>query len=506
MKRWIGTLTLAAAAAAAVAQAPFTLVRPLDGATVKEKVRILIPKGSVPSNGYVGFFLNGTLLEATKPPLKGKFYEYILDTKGRGIDDTEPGKPAKLEAVLYADSDDQPRIVDRSSVDINIFNRTRIPVKVPNSGISLRYGWKSGSENVYTIEQKTVVSSITEDQNRLGGRAAEFPEDGDKLRYLYAVDNVYGNGDALLRMQPLPLKNKDYAIVTLGGNDTSERRYGSEMAPIYMRVNNVGSQLWGSVPPYIPSETSVAPGSQFDLVGSFPLPSLPTKSVRPGDAWQTRFQLGALDPSRFYEQTSVVRTFPARGEFVGLEWEMGHPCAKIRNSIAIGQNSIEAAKLKKAGSQFTSDVKVSMEETVWFALDNRKVLKIVRETTQEVKADAGQIGMMFGFAGASGQNGSSSGPGAAAGPSGAPRGAGGPRGVGTPGAAGKGSDFMGPLDLRQRPGSRPGGFPAGAPGQGGPQGGPSGYPGAGGRGGSGPTVNQQAFLRIKSLLIFTLER
>ncbi|RYG39908.1 hypothetical protein EON79_23515, partial [bacterium] len=150
MKRWIGTLTLAAAAGAAVAQSSFTLYRPYDGATVKEKVRILIPKGSIPSNGYVGFFLNGKLLEATKPPLKGKFYEYILDTKGRGIADTEPGAPAKLEAVLYAEYDNQPRVVDRSSVDINIFNRTRIPYKVPGAGIPLRYGWKAGAESVYT--------------------------------------------------------------------------------------------------------------------------------------------------------------------------------------------------------------------------------------------------------------------------------------------------------------------------------------------------------------------
>lgn len=506
MMRWIGTLTLAAAAAAAVAQAPFTLVRPLDGATVKEKVRILIPKGSVPSNGYVGFFLNGKLLEATKPPLKGKFYEYILDTKGRGIPDTKVGEPAKLEAVLYTEYDDQPRVVDRSSVDINIFNRTRIPVRIPSSGIKLRYGWKLGSESVYSIEEKTVVSSITEDQNKLGGTAAEFPLEGDKLRYLYSVDNVYGNGDALLRMQILPQKGKDYATVTLAGSGQRERRSETEMAPLYMRVNSVGAQLWGSVPPYVPSETSVASTGGINLIGSFPLPSLPTKAVRPGDSWQTRFQTGLLDGSRLYEQTSIVRTFPARGEFVGLEWEMGHPCAKIKNSIASAVKSIESQKLAKAGSQFTDDIKISTEETVWFALDTRKVMKIVQIKTQEIKGDATAIGGVLGFGGGASSGGRSGG-GAPGGSMGRPQGAGGGGRKGGGGAAGM--DIIGPMDLRfqRRPGGAQGGsggYPGGPGGPGGFPGGPGGFPG-GGRGGA-PTVNQQAFLRIKSLTTFILER
>ncbi|CAN5392833.1 hypothetical protein BH11ARM2_BH11ARM2_10330 [soil metagenome] len=517
MKRWIGTLTLAATAAAAVAQAPFTLVRPLDGATVKEKVRILIPKGSVPADGYIGFFLNGKLLEATRPPVKGNFYEYTLDTKGRGIPDTVPGSPAKLEAVLYNDYDNQPRVVDRSSVDINIFNRTRVPVRIPSGGIKLRYGWQPGSESIYSVEEKTVISSITEDQNNLGGKAAEFPQQGDKFRYLYAVDNVYGNGDALLRMQILPQKGKDYAVVTIAGNDQSERRYETEMAPLYMRVNSVGAQIWGSIPPYVPSETSVAATSRVDLIGSFPMPSLPTKAVRPGDAWQTRFQIGALNPGNFYQQTSIVRTFPARGEFVGLEWEMGHPCAKIMNSIAQGQKSLESAKLKKAGSQFTDDAKVSEQETVWFALDTRKIMKVVREQTIEIKADAGAVGAVFGFGNtgqgsAGGAGGGSYGPGGG-GPPGAPGGY--PGGPGRAGGGGKGgnSDQIGPETLRQggfgprggRGGQgAPGGYPGGP---GGFPGGPGGFPGQGGRGtGNGPAVNQQAFLRVKSLITFVLER
>ena len=56
-----------------------------DGAKVREDVRILIPKNSVPKTGYVGIFLDGKFLEAVVPNLSGRYYEYMLDTKAKGI-------------------------------------------------------------------------------------------------------------------------------------------------------------------------------------------------------------------------------------------------------------------------------------------------------------------------------------------------------------------------------------------------------------------------------------
>ena len=82
MKRSLFTFAAATIAAGALGQ-NFTIVRPPDGAHVREKVHILFPKGSVPHNGYIGIFLNGQLIDATVPTAGGKFSEYILDTKGR---------------------------------------------------------------------------------------------------------------------------------------------------------------------------------------------------------------------------------------------------------------------------------------------------------------------------------------------------------------------------------------------------------------------------------------
>ena len=79
-----------ALAVGAFAQANFTIVRPVDNSRVREKVKILFPKGSVPPGGYVGIFLNGQLIDAVVPQTQGKYQQYILDTKGRGLPDTLP--------------------------------------------------------------------------------------------------------------------------------------------------------------------------------------------------------------------------------------------------------------------------------------------------------------------------------------------------------------------------------------------------------------------------------
>src|SRR6476646_7869225 len=132
MKRLLISLFLIGGACIAMCQAPFTIVRPADGAKVREQVRVLIPKNSVPKPGYVGFFLDGKFMEAVVPHLSGRYYEYVLATKGRAIAD---GKHT-LEAVLYVDYSDEPRIVDRSSASVNGSNGANI--ELPADGPHLR--------------------------------------------------------------------------------------------------------------------------------------------------------------------------------------------------------------------------------------------------------------------------------------------------------------------------------------------------------------------------------
>ena len=481
MKRSIGILLGLCMAGFAIAQAPFTIVRPADGSKVREKVKVLIPGDSIPDGGYVGIFVGGKFVEAVVLDKKNKFYEYTLDTKARGIPDGQ----LRIEVVLYVDFNDAPRIVDRSSVDVSVQNSASIPI--PEDGLKLRYKFRAGTQMIYAMEQRVAISTITSTQNQLGGRAAELPLDSEHVRLLYAVDNAYGNGDGLVRMQALPDKGKDYAILTTLNSDTPERYYDNQMAPIYMRLTSTGGEVFGSIPAYTPMEGTGGNVSQVDLYANFPLPTLPAKSVKPGDAWQGRFLWGKLDLENWMNQKSVVQNFPARGQFMGVEWEMGFPCAKIQHSIESGTQSIEGIKLAQQGADF-SEEKVSMKETVWFALDTGKIVRIQRDITIDRKVPENAA--------------------PAAGQDGGQGGTGGPT-VGKAGGGGGGS--IGEGFLQRRGGPDGGDEGVGRGGQrGGPQVGGTGTSGTGTRGGAtgrgGGASGGPQFVRVKVQQIFTLEK
>ena len=489
MKRWIGSLMLAGLASVVFAQAPFTIVRPSDGAKVRETVHVLIPKGSIPDGGYIGVFLGGKFLEATVPPLKGKFYDYALNTKALGLPDTEPGKPLKLELVLYVDYNEKSRIVDRTSVDISIGNQANIPV--PSAGIKLRYTFVPGTRLVYRLEQKVSVSPISDVDNSNGGRAAEFTADGEAIRVGYEVMNSYGDGDGLLRVQPLPEKGKDYALLT-AGDQPQKKYFDYEMAPVYMRIHATGQEVFGSIPGYIPLEGSSGGGTYTDLLGSFPLPTLPTKPVHVGDSWQSQFQEGVINLEKWHEVESVVEPFAARGEFVDTEWEGGHPCAKIKHSIEAGTSTKEGKKLKAQGAAFSDD-KISLEETIWFAMDTHQVLRVDRDISIDRKVQNEEMGMGGGMGGPPG---GMSGPGN---PNGGPN-AGGPPAFGGGGR----SDLMGPYASYQGSVLGGGRGKGRGPGIGGPGMGPPGSNFGGPRNGA-PAQSKATFIRLRFLQTYTLE-
>ncbi len=367
MKRLLSSLFLVGAACFATCQAPFTIVRPADGAKVREGVRVLIPKNSVPKTGYVGFFLDGKFMEAIVPNLSGRYYEYMLDTKGRGIED---GKHT-LEAVLYVDYSDEPRIVDRSSVSVVVANKANIPL--PPDGLLLRYKFGSEQQLTYLVEQKVMVGSVNPNEAAMGLNAqADLPLDYEKIRMTYSVENAYGNGDGLIRMQAAPLKNQKYAMYTPEGQTAPQLFFDSQMAPIYMRLTNTGLEVFGSVPELIPFQ-GLAPQGGQEFIADWPLPTLPTKRVKPGDVWQTRFQIGKNNLQGQTGTTSVINSFPARGEFKSLEWEMGHPCAKLYHVLAGGVLNKNLSVSRRS----------AMDETIWFALDKGQVIKVVRNQTYD---------------------------------------------------------------------------------------------------------------------------
>ncbi len=397
MKRFVGILIAAALAVGAFAQGTFTIRRPVDDSTVRETVVVRIPKNSIPEGGYIGIIVNGKFLEAVYPTVSGGDYIYKLDTKGRKIADGD----MTIEAVLYVDFNEKPQIVNRSSVKVKLDNHTSI--RIPSSGMLLRYKFAPGTETLYRASQKQTLSTVTQAQRQLGSRGVETPIDAESFRFLYAIDNSYkvaGAKQGLLRIQAVPDKGKDYAILTTTGSAAAERFYDYEMTPLYMRITDTGREVFSSAPPYFGFE-GAGRFSSLDLFLLNPLPILPSKRVKPGDIWAGGFQLGKLDLDKKDETQQFTHRLAARGSFEGVEWHKGIPCAKIRYAVEAGPKDL--ANVKNLNQLEGTSVKVEVEELVWFALDRGQVVRVEDHFVQEALIEqAVQQSYGVGFTGPSG--------------------------------------------------------------------------------------------------------
>ncbi len=397
MKRTLGSLVVMAAAAWSMGQSAFTIVRPADGSKVRETIRVLFPMSSVPDNSYVGIYIGGKFVEAVVPGKGANYLYYDIDTKARAI----PGGPLTIEAFLFQDVCERPRIVDRSSVQVTVSNSANIPI--PDDGLKLRYKFKAGTEWVYKITQRIAVSDLSESMAKSTSQASLLAgADTETVRLKYSIDNTYSGGDGLLRIQPVADKGKHTLTLTSDTSDQAETYENYQVHPVYMRVRNTGWEVFGNIPRYFPLEGSAGEGFRTDLFAVFPLPTLPSTSEKPGSTFPSRFQLSDLNLDQIDESKTLVSRKDARGEFVAVEWQNGHPCARLHNSFSISDpNSVKASS---DGSKSTRSQVVNaqaIDENIWFALDLGTVVKMVRTFTIDRRIEAA-VGTNTGGAGAAG--------------------------------------------------------------------------------------------------------
>jgi hypothetical protein len=487
MTRWISIFVAVAASAAALGQASFSIFRPAEGSKVREKVRILIPKGSIPPGGYIGVSLNDKFIEATVPPLEGRFHVYTLDTKGRSI----PDGNITISLKLYVEAGEVARIQDETKVTVNVANQANITV--PADGLRLRYSFQPGAQTRYSLTQRVATASMLASQASTQNRVAEQEVQSQSLRWMFSVDNSYGNGDGLLRIQPLPDRGSDTFSFTRLGETTANEIASDQISPIYLRLTNRGREVFGTLPEFIPTEGITGGGARTNWYFVYPLPLLPEKPVTPGSSWFTWFQVGSIDEDDLRGLNTLTARIPARGELVGVEWEMGFPCAKIKHSISEQNISFNQGQLRATPSgQATTGEKISLEETVWFSLNTKKVVRLERTLTVDQRAGAMGQGNPFGGGGSSA-----------------------PPMTGPPGR-GRGGQDDDRFDLQLPPGAGgpPGGMTGPPGGMRGPQrmGASSGQPPFGGgfgrnQGGRGfGGANQETIVRIKISQSLRLER
>lgn len=353
----------------------FTIRRPADGSTVRETVKVLIPAGSISEGQYIGVIINGKFIEAAMPVLEGDNYVYTLDTKARRIPDGE----MDLEIVLYNNFSDRVEVSNRSSVRVKLDNYTSI--KMPEDGLKLRYKFVKGKELTYSTSRTQSAGMVSQAASQLGSRAGEVPVEEESVRMLYAFDNVYPNGEALIRIQALPDKGKNYTYLTLSGDTQAKKYFDFQMHPVYMRINQMGRELEGAVPAYFPLEGSSGSTARLDLYAPFPLPLLPEKALYPGDSWESAHLFSTLNLARIAETERVTTALRSRGTFLGVEWEKGIPCAKF--NIAVDAGPRDMTNVVNLNNQEGEATKVSLDGMVWFSLDQGVIVKSELNLLQE---------------------------------------------------------------------------------------------------------------------------
>lgn len=410
--------------AVALAQAPFTIVRPAEGARVREVIKIQIPKNSVPPGGYISVAVNGQFIEATLPEVKGEMYEYPLDTKKRRLADG----PLAIEVTLYGPSSGRnAAIIDRSKVNVTLENKA--PVKEKN-GVLLRYRYRRGAEWIYHNQSLVSLLSISSEEEKRGAIPAEQIVVDETFDSRFTIDNVYPSGNALMRIEPLP---DSYGNLVFTEPDGSYRVFQTEeLGALYSEVMTDGRSVFYSIPPSFGANSDTARQKVAILLNWSPLP---LERQKVGDKWATTISMpGDFADSSGYKSITTLKLekHPVTGQLVGFEWEQGHPCVHIRYEFKVGKSGSDT--IKYSGS-VVNNAQYAYVQDFWFATDLGTIAR--RDETIEIEGsstvDSGSAPDNSG-GGGGGKMGGGGGAGAALGPAAAP----------PPGGGGQGGAGMGP--------------------------------------------------------------
>jgi hypothetical protein len=463
--RNVATLALCALSLSALnsanAEAPFTIRRPPDGATVREQVKIEIPRDSIKPGGFVAFYIDDKFYSAQSPQEdKKKPFTFVWDTKDSSITDGEHS----IRAVLYEPAGDAVAVDEKQTSEVKLTVANKI--KNGPKSLTLRYKYRDGSVMEYSRNAKAlVVGGLSSN----GMTASDQTLNEMKSKLLVGIEDFRPSDDIAL------VRNKLTALSILDqGQETSypkEQLSGS----MYQELTSQGAVKY---------EIGTGVGLLEFLAMGLPvnntleLPLLPLMQVSVGQTWTMtgqRLDIPGLPPAI---QPRVTLT----SKFEGLEWESGYPTAKIHQTYE-GELGKE---LNFVGIDVTQP-KVTYERDIFIAYKSGTLVKIKRTLTVAGRTTSSLAAPPDAPAAGGSGGGAFSAPGAPGAGRMMPPGAGMMGGSGSPYGGGSGS--FAPPGSRGGPGvpGGPGRMSGGGPGYGGgPGGGPGRMSGSGGPYGGGP--------------------
>jgi hypothetical protein len=461
--------------------APFTIRRPPDGATVREKVNIEIPRASIGPGGFVALYLDDKFYVAVPPDEKGlgRPFTFTWDTKGSDIADG----PHSVRVVLYEPSPGAgTAVVEKGSTSVRL-NVANVIHNGPST-LRLRYKLPEGQNLEYS---RISTAKVTNSGISIGDTNDTTLAQTDSRLLL---DIVNPTPLALVRNKLISL-----SILQSGQENTLDKSQLS--ASMYQELDPLGEVHY---------ETGTSVGVDEAMSQGLPvnntleLPLLPNAAVAIGQTWVTphqRLDVPGVPPA-------LQPRVPLTNKLVDLEWDNGYPTAKVHQSYEGGSPLPGEIQF---GSIPVTSPQIKFERDIYFAYNAGRLVRTVRTITitgrttaqtQQPQPGAGTTGLVGG-----GSMSSMKGPGMpggmmAGGPgmgrgsfSGGPGMPGGMKGPGMPGGMMAGGPGMGRGGFSSGPGmpggmkgpGMPGGMMAGGPGMG--RGSFSGGPGMPGGPGAG---------------------
>ncbi len=492
---------------------PLTISTPKDGSEVREQVKVVVPRSTIPPNGFVAVYIDSKFRVALAPPSEEEAADqklpagvkpadapitYVWDTQAPISDDgtttTEDrfiqDGPHVIEIRSYKENG---AMAETVAVQVNVKNSVEYASNYP---AKLMYGGKIGQP--YFVENRVDLQGTAAQGGR--GRFAASAPGPDKINHLE-------EGTFLVSLEDV--------LAATGAGFWRERRE----SPLVVTVNGTKNTVRvDSSSRYYTMDRrgDVRKSRQMDREKREPIVNpidLPGRPQRMNETFTTnlRVNLGGYIPG-------VLSVERLQATLEGIEWQKGERCVRIRLDYIAGKSKID---IKSMG---LTDVDFDIQQgssTLWFSEETSRFLLAKHDIKGTMEVDTAQLGGAsaggpgggMGGEGVPGEGGIGGGyPGAGGGYPGAGGGYPG-AGGGYPGAAGGGGSFGSPYGGRSGgAGPGAGGYPGagggypgaggGYPGAGGGYpGAGGGFPGAGGPGGGGsavpPPAKKRYFTKLK---------
>lgn len=385
IRQWIlqGAKDDTDADAPVAAKKPLSVLSPRDGAVVRENVRVVIPRASVPEDGFVALYIDNKFRVALAPT-EGTAKKpatspvtYLWDTKA----------PLTLDNTVVEDQrlvKDGPHVIEVRSYRSDGSEAERVKTQVilqnqidapSNRPINLSYAVRPGS--VGKTWQLEHVVDVDANPGDLAPRRVGQPVSAGKLTHVETTQNLI---------------SLESVTAATGAGFWRERRE----SPIVVVVNGLKQivRLETSSRYYSLTRTGAAIVSrQMEREQRDPLINpidLPGRPMRLNETFGTnlRINLGAYIPGSLN-----IRN--AEAKLDGMEWQFGEQCVRIKANFLGGQARVNIRTWNFEDVPF--DIQRG-ESTFWYSPTSNRVVKATHEVegSIEVPNNVGGGGMMAG--------------------------------------------------------------------------------------------------------------